>query len=66
MDDTIITFKPNPPSIVLRDITLILVAPLETLASGMTPIIPKRSGTWTDTRNNEEYCYNFTKPEPRR
>jgi len=44
---------------------LILIAPLETLASGMTLVIPRRSGTWTDICNNGEYCYSYMKPEPK-
>jgi len=40
------------------------IAPLEALASGMTPVVPKRSGTWTDVCDNGEYCYGYTKPEP--
>jgi len=40
------------------------IAPLEALASGMTPVVPKRSGTWTDICNNGEYCYGYTKQEP--
>ena len=44
---------------------MILIAPLETLASGMTLVIPRRSGTWTDICNNGEYCYSYMKPEPK-
>ena len=41
------------------------IAPLEALASGMTPVVPRRSGTWTDICNNEEYCHGYTKQEPK-
>ena len=41
------------------------IAPLEALASGMTPVVPKRSGTWTDICNNGKYCYGYTKQEPK-
>jgi glycosyltransferase involved in cell wall biosynthesis len=41
------------------------IAPLEALATGMTPVVPKRSGTWTDVCLNGEYCYGYSKPDPR-
>ena len=41
------------------------IAPLEALASGMTPVIPRRSGTWTDVCNKGECCYSYMKPEPK-
>jgi glycosyltransferase involved in cell wall biosynthesis len=40
------------------------LAPLEALASGMTPVVPERSGTWSDICNNGNYCYSYKKPNP--
>jgi len=40
------------------------LAPLEALASGMTPVVPERSGTWSDICNNGNYCYGYKKPNP--
>ena len=44
---------------------MILIAPLEALASGMTSIIPRRSGTWADVCSKGEYYYGYTKPKPK-
>jgi alpha-1,2-mannosyltransferase len=41
------------------------LAPLEALATGMTPVVPEKSGTWTDVCNSGEYCYGYKKPEPK-
>jgi glycosyltransferase involved in cell wall biosynthesis len=41
------------------------ISPLEALAAGMTPVVPKKSGTWTDVCNNGEYCYGYRRPEPK-
>jgi len=41
------------------------IAPLEALAPGLTPVIPRRSGTWTDICNNGEHYYSYMKPEPK-
>jgi len=41
------------------------IAPLEALAPGLTPVIPRRSRTWTDICNKGEYCYSYMKPEPK-
>jgi alpha-1,2-mannosyltransferase len=39
------------------------ISPLEALAAGMTPVVPEKSGTWTDVCNSGEYCYSYKKPE---
>jgi glycosyltransferase involved in cell wall biosynthesis len=41
------------------------ISPLEALAAGMTPVVPEKSGTWTDVCNNGEYCYGYRRPEPK-
>jgi alpha-1,2-mannosyltransferase len=41
------------------------LAPLEALAAGMTPVVPEKSGTWTDVCNSGEYCYGYRRPEPK-
>lgn len=41
------------------------IAPLEALAAGMTPVVPRRSGTWTDVCLDGEYCYGFNSLDPR-
>jgi glycosyltransferase involved in cell wall biosynthesis len=41
------------------------ISPLEALAAGMTPVVPEKSGTWTDVCNSGEYCYGYKKPEPK-
>jgi glycosyltransferase involved in cell wall biosynthesis len=41
------------------------LSPLEALAAGMTPVVPEKSGTWTDVCNNGEYCYGYRRPEPK-
>jgi glycosyltransferase involved in cell wall biosynthesis len=39
------------------------ISPLEALAAGMTPVVPEKSGTWTDVCNSGEHCYSYKKPE---
>ena len=41
------------------------ISPLEALAAGMTPVVPEKSGTWTDVCNSGEYCYGYRSPEPK-
>jgi alpha-1,2-mannosyltransferase len=41
------------------------ISPLEALAAGMTPVVPEKSGTWTDVCNNGEHCYGYRRPEPK-
>jgi len=41
------------------------ISPLEALAAGMTPVVPEKSGTWTDVCNNGEHCYGYRSPEPK-
>jgi glycosyltransferase involved in cell wall biosynthesis len=31
----------------------------------MTPVVPEKSGTWTDVCNNGEYCYGYRRPKPK-